>query len=107
MIAFDFIIQKEEVEDLISAIDVNNPNYAAAIEDLTQIYCDCFISISSYILLFTEEVIRKCFDTSMRTVDSNGKEVTCDFINLMCGVNGRDVSSADGQCECLLEAITV
>ena len=58
-------------------------------------------------VIFTEEVIRKCFEISRRTVDSKGQEVVSDFINMVCGVNGRDVSSADGQCECLLEAIMV
>ena len=35
--------QEEEVESLISAIDVHNPNYITAIEKLTQIYHDCLI----------------------------------------------------------------
>ena len=43
---FCFIIQKEEVEELIAAIDINNPKYSAAIEELTQIYCDCLSVIS-------------------------------------------------------------
>ena len=38
---YSFIIQKEEVEELISAIDINNPKSIAAVEELTQIYCDC------------------------------------------------------------------
>ena len=45
----------------------------------------------------------------MRTVDSKGKKVACEFINAMCcgGDEKIDVSSADGQCECLLKAIIV
>ena len=58
-------------------------------------------------LIFTEQVIRNCFEISRRTIDAKGKRVVCEFVNLMCGVNGRDVSTIDEQCECLLEAITV
>ena len=58
-------------------------------------------------LIFTEAVIIKCFDISMRTVDTSNKQVVCDFINVMCGANGSDVSNADGQCDSLLAAITV
>ena len=43
----------------------------------------------------------------MQTVDTNVKRVTTEFVNRICGVNGNDVSSADGQCDCLLEAIIV
>ena len=43
----------------------------------------------------------------MRTADRNVKRITCEFVNRICGVNGSDVSTADGQCECLLEAIIV
>lgn len=44
----------------------------------------------------------------MRTTDIRVKEVTSKFVNRMCGVqNGGDVSSAEGQCECLLAAIMV
>ena len=65
------------------------------------------MDVELFSLIFREAVIRKCFDISMRTVDRKGKQAVCDFINLMCGVNGSDVSTADGQCECLLEAIIV
>ena len=57
--------------------------------------------------IFTERVIRKCFDISMRTVNRKGKQIACDFVNLICGVDVGDVSSVDGQCECLVGAITV
>ena len=58
-------------------------------------------------LIFTEEVIKKCFDVSHNTIDSKGKQVACIFINLICGGDCGDVSCADGQCECLISAITV
>ena len=57
--------------------------------------------------IFTERIIRKCFDLSMQTVDSKGKQIACDFVNLICGVNTDDLSSVDGQCECIVGAITV
>ena len=43
----------------------------------------------------------------MRTVDEQGKQALCDFLNQICGVNADDVSCAEGQCECLVGAITV
>ena len=57
--------------------------------------------------IFTESLIRKCFEISMRTVDKKGKEAACDFINEICGVNLDDLNGAANQCECLIGAITV
>ena len=57
--------------------------------------------------LFTESLIRQCFDVSMRTVNKKGKQAICEFINQMCGVNADDVSAAEDQCESLIGAVTV
>ena len=57
--------------------------------------------------IFTETVIRKCFDVSMRTEDTRKKQAACEFVNLLCGVDYCDVTCADGQCECLISSITV
>ena len=57
--------------------------------------------------IFTEALIRQCFDISMRTVDEQGKQVVCEFINEICGVNRDDVSGAEDQCECLIGAAIV
>ena len=35
------------------------------------------------------------------------KGAISDFLNQICGVEVEDVSSADGQCECLIGAIVV
>ena len=43
----------------------------------------------------------------MNTVDSNGKQLACEFVNRMCGVDEGDVSAPEGQCECLIGAIIV
>ena len=45
LLSYIFFFQKEEVEELISAIDIHNPNYVTAIEELRQIYYDCLISV--------------------------------------------------------------
>ena len=52
-------------------------------------------------------MIRKCFDISLSTVDRKGKRAISRFVNEICGVDVGDVSSAEGQCECLIGAITV
>ena len=57
--------------------------------------------------IFTDSVIRNCFEVSMTTTDPDTKRLTREFVNRMCGVNGSDVSSPAGQWECLLEAIIV
>ena len=57
--------------------------------------------------IFTESLIEKCFDISSRTVDSNGKQAVCQFINQLCGVDVGGISCSEDQCECLLGAITV
>ena len=57
--------------------------------------------------IFTESVIQNCFAVSIKTADSKVKEMASDFVNRICGADGSDVSTADGQCECLLAAITV
>ena len=58
-------------------------------------------------LIFTEAVIRKCFDINMITTDRKGKRAISGFVNEICGVDVGNVSSADDQCECLIGAITV
>ena len=35
------LFQKEEIEELISAVDVHNPQFIPALEELTTIYRDC------------------------------------------------------------------
>ena len=40
-------------------------------------------------------------------MDSKGKRATCDFVNLICGVDVGDVSMPEAQCECLIGAIIV
>ena len=43
----------------------------------------------------------------MTAMERKGKEAACNLINEMCGGDSLDVSSAEGQCECLIGAITV
>ena len=57
--------------------------------------------------IFTESLIQKCFEISIRAVDQRGKQLVSAFVNLICGVDSGDISRAEGQCECLLGAITV
>ena len=57
--------------------------------------------------IFTETTIRKSFDIGMRVTDRKGKRAISEFVNQICGVDAGDVSCADGQCECLIGAITV
>ena len=57
--------------------------------------------------IFSEALIRRCFDVSMRTVDARGKEAISVLINQMCGTHVGDMSRPENQCECLLEAILV
>ena len=57
--------------------------------------------------LFTERLIRQCFDVSMRTVDARGKQAVSALVNQICGVDVGDVSRIANQCECLLGAILV
>ena len=46
-----FYLQKEEINELIAAVDLNNPNYSNSLEELTQIYrnCLCFFLWHTYI----------------------------------------------------------
>ena len=57
--------------------------------------------------IFTETLIKKCFDMSMRAVDRKGKRAISEFINQICSVGVGDVSSVKAQCECLIGAIIV
>ena len=65
------------------------------------------IDVYTLSLLFTEELIRKCFAMNMQEVDKKGKQVVRNCINLIFEVNGVDISSVDGACERLLSAVTV
>ena len=57
--------------------------------------------------IFTESLIRNCFEISEKATDTTGCAVACELINEMCGVNVDDVSCDEDQCECLIGAITV
>ena len=57
--------------------------------------------------IFTESLIQKCFDICLKTVDKKVRRTISLFVNQMCSVNVGDVSSAEGQCECLVGAVTV
>ena len=73
-------------------------------------YIDCqgrgrLVEVFSWV--FTESLIRKCFEVSRRTVDEERKQAICELMNEICKVDVGDVSEAANQCECLIGAITV
>ena len=57
--------------------------------------------------LFTESLLRNCFDISKRMADKKGKRIICEFVNQLCGTEVGDVARADSECECIVGAILV
>lgn len=57
--------------------------------------------------IFTASFIRRCFYISKSAPEVRMKEQICELVNQICGVDGTDVSSVKGECECLVGAVVV
>ena len=47
--------------------------------------------------IFSEALIRRCFDVSMRAVGAHGKQAISVLINQMCGSHIEDMSRPENQ----------
>ena len=57
--------------------------------------------------IFTESLIRQCFEVGMRAADIREKQIACALINQIYGVDVGSLSHAEDQSECLIGAVAV